>query len=57
MSKDNAQEYQNRKLSNSQFNAYLPNFLALPFKKKLKEEDKKFSLWLKECVEKYLKKN
>lgn len=57
MSRDNAQEYQNRKLSNSQFNAYLPNFLALPFKTKLKEEDRKFSSWLKECVEKYLKKN
>ena len=57
MGRDNAKEYQNRKLSNSQFNAYLPNFLALPFKTKLKEEDKKISLWLKECVEKYLKKN
>lgn len=57
MKRDNSKEYQNRKLSNSQFNAYLPNFLALPFKAKLKEEDKKFSSWLKECVEKYLKKN
>lgn len=50
-------DYQNRKENNKPFQAYLPNFLAIPFKEKLQKENKKFSEWLKENVEKYLKKN
>ena len=57
MERDNKKDYQDRKQNNSQFNAYLPNFIALPFKEKLQKENKKFSEWLKENVEKYLKKN
>lgn len=52
-----SEKYQNRKIKNTNFNAYLPNFLAIPFKEKLQKENKKFSEWLKENVEKYLKKS
>ncbi len=57
MERNNAEDYQTRKEKNTQFNAYLPNYIGLPFKEKLHSENKKFSEWLKENAEKYLKKN
>lgn len=47
----------NRMRNNKSFQAYLPNFLAIPFREKLTSEKKTFATWLKENVEKYLKKN
>ena len=40
-----------------QYNVYIPLFVATPFDQKLKENGIKFSDWLKESMEKYLKKN
>lgn len=51
------EKYKNRIEKSTRFDAYLPNFLAIPFKEKLQKENKKFSEWLKENAEKYLKKN
>lgn len=55
--KTDHENYESRKLQNTSFNAYLPNYIAIPFKEKLQKEDKKFSEWLKENAEKYLKKS
>lgn len=57
MNIDNAKQYQDRKKHNLQFNSYLPKFLGIPFKAKLEKDNKKFSEWLKDNVERYLKKN
>lgn len=51
------EKYDKRKKDNRKYNAYIPNFLAIPFDEKLKKNNIKFSEWLKENMEKYLKKN
>lgn len=53
----NSEIYQKRKESNKRYTAYIPKYLAIPFDEKLKQNNKKFSEWLKESIEKYLKKN
>ena len=51
------EKQENRMKNNKPFQAYLPNFMAIPFREKLNNEGKTFSEWLKVQVEKYLKKN
>ena len=46
-----------RNIRNKRYSAYIPRFLATPFDEKLKKENKTFTNWLKENMEKYLKKN
>lgn len=53
----NKEKQENRMKNNKSFQAYLPNFMAIPFRDKLNNEGKTFSEWLKIQVEKYLKKN
>lgn len=55
--KSNSEIHQDRLKSNKRYSAYIPNFLAIPFNDKLEKEGKKFTDWLKEQMEKYLKKN
>lgn len=55
--KTNNEIYLRRKENNKRYTAYIPKFLSNPFDEKLKQNDKKFSEWLKENIEKYLKKN
>lgn len=49
--------YQKRIQNNKRYNAFIPKFLSNPFDDKLKKENLKFTDWLKENIEKYLKKN
>lgn len=57
MALTNKERQQNRTINNKQYTAFIPKFVAIPFNEKLKENNKKFSEWLKENMEKYLKKN
>lgn len=57
MALTNKERQQNRIINNKQYTAFIPKFIANPFDEKLKENNKKFSEWLKENMEKYLKKN
>ena len=45
-----------RNIRNKRYSAYIPRFLATPFDEKLKKEEKSFTDWVKENMEKYLKK-
>lgn len=54
--KTNTEIHQTRKLNNKRYSAYIPNFMANAFDEKLKKENKTFTNWLKENIEKYLKK-
>lgn len=45
-----------RNIRNKRYSAYIPRFLSSPFDEKLKKENKNFTSWLKENIEKYLKK-
>ena len=51
------EKYEKRIKKNKSFIAYIPNYIAEPFMKKLKENNLKFTDWLKMNIEKYLKKN
>lgn len=51
------EKYQNRIKSNKSYTAYIPNYIAIPFDEKLEKNNIKFTNWLKESMEKYLKKN
>lgn len=53
----NKEAHENRMKSNKRFDAYIPNYLAIPFSKKLQKDNLKYSEWLKNNIEKYLKKN
>lgn len=57
MTLSNQEKQKNRLIKNKHYNAFIPSFLANPFDKKLKENNIKFTDWLKENIEKYLKKN
>lgn len=57
MALTNKEKQQNRKINNKAYSAFIPKFLANPFDEKLKNEGKSFTDWLKENMEKYLKKN
>ena len=46
-----------RNIRNKRYSAYIPRFLATPFDEKLKQNNIKFTDWLKENMEKYLKKS
>ena len=48
---------QNRLKTHKIYNAYIPLFLANPLDEKLKKNNKNFTEWLKESIEKYLKKS
>lgn len=48
---------QKRKAENKQYKAYIPNFMAEPFDKKLKEKNLTFTNFLKDSIEKFLKRN
>lgn len=52
-----AEKRRNRLKTHKQYNVYIPLFVATPFDQKLKENGIKFPDWLKESMEKYLKKN
>lgn len=52
-----AEKHQNRLKTHKQYNAYIPLYLSNPFEEKLKKNNLKFTDWLKENIEKYLKKN
>lgn len=51
------EKYEKRKKENRKYNAYIPLYLANPFDEKLDKNNLKFTVWLKENIEKYLKKN
>ena len=55
--KSNNEIYQKRKENNKRYTAYIPKFISNPFDEKLKKNNIKFTDWLKENMEKYLKKN
>lgn len=57
MALTNKEKQQNRLINNKQYTAFIPKYIANLFDEKLKENNKKFSEWLKENMEKYLKKN
>lgn len=54
--RDYKKENKKQKELNIRFNAKINNDLANKFKTKLKQENKKFSIWLKEEIIKYLEK-
>lgn len=56
MAMTNREIQENRRKHNKRFDAYLPNYLADLFVEKLKKDNLKYSEWLKNNVEKYLKK-
>ena len=51
------EKYEKRKKDNRKYNVYIPNYIAIPFDEKLEKNNIKFSKWLKENMEKYLKKS
>lgn len=57
MAMTNREIQENRRKRNKRFDAYLPNYLADLFVEKLKKDNLKYSEWLKNNVEKYLKKS
>lgn len=54
--KSYAEIHKDRLKNNKRYSAYIPNFIAIPFNEKLKKNNIKFTDWLKENMEKYLKK-
>ena len=52
-----AEKRRNRLKTHKQYNAYIPLFVAKPFDEKLQQNKINFTDWLKENMEKYLKKN
>lgn len=52
-----SEKRKNRLKTHKQYNTYIPLFVANPFDEKLKKNKIKFTDWLKESMEKYLKKN
>ena len=52
-----AEKRKNRLKTHKQYNTYIPLYIANPFDEKLEEKNIKFTDWLKENMEKYLKKN
>lgn len=52
-----AEKRKNRLKTHKVYNAYIPLFVASPFDEKLKKNKLNFTEWLKEQMEKYLKKN
>ncbi len=57
MTLSNQEKQKKRLIKNKQYTAFIPRFLSNPFDEKLKENNIKFTDWLKENMEKYLKKN
>lgn len=51
-----AEKRRNRLKTHKQYNAYIPLFVAKPFDEKLQQNKINFTDWLKENMEKYLKK-
>lgn len=52
-----AEKRKNRLKTHKVYNAYIPLFVANPFDEKIKKNGLAFTEWLKENMEKYLKKN
>ena len=52
-----AEKRKNRLKTHKQYNTYIPLYIANPFDEKLKKNDLNFTDWLKESMEKYLKRN
>ena len=52
-----AEKRKNRLKTHKVYNAYIPLFVANPFDEKIKNNKLNFTEWLKEQMEKYLKKN
>lgn len=52
-----SEKRKNRLKTHRQYNTYIPLFIANPFDEKLKKNKIKFTNWLKESMEKCLKKN
>lgn len=57
MTLSNSEIHKKRMENNKRYTAYIPRYIAIPFDKKLKDNNMMFSTWLKENMEKYLKKN
>ena len=51
------EKYNKRVQVNKRYNAYIPTYLANEFDFKLKKENITFTNWLKNNIEKYIKKN
>ena len=51
------EKYIKRIAENKQYRAYIPNFMAEPFDKKLKEKNLTFTNFLKDSIEKFLKRS
>lgn len=51
-----AEKRKNRLKTHKQYNTYIPLYIANPFDEKLEKNNIKFTDWLKENMEKYLKK-
>ncbi len=52
-----SEKRKNRLKTHKQYNTYIPLYIANPFDEKLKNNKLNFTDWLKESMEKYLKKN
>lgn len=52
-----SEKRKNRLKTHKVYNAYIPLFVSTPFDEKLQKSGKNFTEWLKEQMEKYLKKN
>lgn len=50
------EKYNKRIQTNKRYNAYIPTYLATAFDSKLKKENITFTNWLKNNIEKYIKK-
>lgn len=48
---------ENRKQNYKKYQAHIPKYLAIPFDEKMKKNGIKYTEWLKNSIEKYLKKN
>ena len=51
------EKYNKRVQVNKRYNAYIPTYLANEFDFKLKKENITFTNWLKNNIEKFIKKN
>lgn len=56
MALSNQERQKKREINNKHYTAYIPKFLSNPFDEKLEKEGKGFTEWLRENMEKYLKK-
>ena len=51
------EKYEKRIKENKRYNAYIPLFMSKPFDEKLKADGLTFTNFLKQAIEKYIKRN